>query len=71
MDDWSIDTRMWPRAAATAERLWSVRNLTDVNAAEGRLAHQGCRLLQRGISASPIRPANQYGFCYRPEMFRK
>ncbi len=68
VDDMNIDVRMWPRAGATAERLWSARNFTDVSltAAEGRLEHQSCRMAQRGIASGPIRPASVYGYCYMP-----
>jgi len=65
-DDAAIDTRMWPRACATAERLWSAKNLTSVDDAEPRIEHQRCRMLQRGIKASPIRPSSVYGYCYVP-----
>ena len=49
VDDTDIDVRVWPRASATAERLWSDATLRDLDAAEERIEHQRCRMVQRGI----------------------
>ena len=38
VDAETVDSRIWPRAAAIAERLWSPRELTDVNSMYDRLA---------------------------------
>lgn len=34
----TIDSRIWPRMAAVAERLWSPQNVTDVNSMYARMA---------------------------------
>lgn len=66
VDSASIHTRMWPRAAATAERLWSPASLRDTNAAAPRLTRMYCWLRRRGIASSPIRPSAVYGYCRLP-----
>jgi hexosaminidase len=35
----NIDSRIWPRMASIAERLWSSPNVTDVNSMYDRMAH--------------------------------
>lgn len=51
--------RVWPRAAAVAERLWSPAGVTDLEDASQRLADLRCRMLSRGIAAQSMGP----GFC--------
>jgi hexosaminidase len=46
----SIDSRIWPRAAAIAERLWSPRNVTDVDDMYRRLAVESLRLEVLGLT---------------------
>ncbi|KAF7401317.1 hypothetical protein HZH68_007137 [Vespula germanica] len=55
----NVHPRIWPRASATAERLWSeqAESLTD---ASRRLEEHACRMNRRGI---PAQPPNGPGFC--------
>ncbi|KAK3088217.1 hypothetical protein FSP39_016262 [Pinctada imbricata] len=54
VDGTNILSRLWPRASATAERLWSPRDVNDTEDAKYRLDQQRCRMLRRGIPAEPI-----------------
>lgn len=51
--------RLWPRASAAGERLWSSKNVTDLEDAYSRLFEHRCRMLKRGIAAQPL----YVGFC--------
>jgi hexosaminidase len=68
VSDLSIDTRIWPRAAAVAERLWSPplpagSTASDVTSADvARLNAHACRLQRLGVASSPVAP----GFCLLP-----
>jgi len=46
----NIDSRIWPRAAAVAERLWSSQDVTDVNSMYLRLENVSRRLDWLGLA---------------------
>ncbi|XP_051907130.1 beta-hexosaminidase subunit beta isoform X2 [Hippocampus zosterae] len=54
VDATNLTPRLWPRASAVAERLWSAENVTDVVDAYDRLSSHRCRMLERGIPAEPL-----------------
>eukprot|EP01116_Phalansterium_solitarium_P024359 TRINITY_DN8907_c0_g2_i1.p1 TRINITY_DN8907_c0_g2~~TRINITY_DN8907_c0_g2_i1.p1 ORF type:complete len:517 (-),score=129.53 TRINITY_DN8907_c0_g2_i1:147-1697(-) len=64
VDYTAFDVRVWPRAGAIAERLWSAQNITDPDVAVFRLGAQRCRMVRRGISAGPLFP----DFCVLSQM---
>ncbi|XP_013184113.2 beta-hexosaminidase subunit beta [Amyelois transitella] len=59
VDDSNVISRVWPRASAVAERLWSPITLTDsqqqdaLNDAVHRLEEHACRMNRRGVAAQP------------------
>lgn len=55
VDEAQIDSKIWPRAAAAAERLWSNPNLKD-GSAESRLYRHRERLISRGIKPEAVAP---------------
>ncbi|XP_058239393.1 beta-hexosaminidase subunit beta isoform X2 [Hemibagrus wyckioides] len=59
VDATNLTPRLWPRASAVAERLWSDENVKDVGSAYKRLIKHRCRMLRRGIPAEPL----FVGFC--------
>ncbi|XP_065222103.1 chitooligosaccharidolytic beta-N-acetylglucosaminidase [Planococcus citri] len=54
-DDSTLDNRLWPRASALAERLWT-NPTSDWRSAEARILTQRQRMLNRGIAADLIEP---------------
>lgn len=46
----TIDSRIWPRTAAIAERLWSNENVTDLNSLRQRLHTVSFRLEELGLT---------------------
>lgn len=70
VDASNIQSRMWPRACGAAERMWSDANFRDTDTVFNRLEAQRCRMVQRGIGAGPIRPADEVGFCPLPATSR-
>lgn len=53
-----INVRLWPRAAAIAEALWSGPGGNTTEALPRLLRHR-CRMRQRGVPVAPLQP----GFC--------
>ena len=46
----TIDSRIWPRTAAIAERFWSSENIIDINSLRKRLKNISFRLEELGIT---------------------
>lgn len=58
VDDRNLDSRVWPRASAIAERLWSEQRINDTVAARYRLDYQSCLLARKGIESGPSEPGD-------------
>ncbi|KAM6224336.1 beta-hexosaminidase subunit beta [Rhynchocyon petersi] len=54
VDATNILPRLWPRASAVGERLWSNRDVRNLQDAYNRLTQYRCRMVQRGIPAEPL-----------------
>ncbi|XP_026504923.1 beta-hexosaminidase subunit beta [Terrapene carolina triunguis] len=54
VDATNLTPRLWPRASAVGERLWSSKNVTNIRDAYNRLVKHRCRMLRRGIAAEPL-----------------
>ncbi|XP_041074974.1 beta-hexosaminidase subunit alpha-like [Polyodon spathula] len=55
VDATNLTPRLWPRAGAVGERLWSNEAQTsNLDTAYDRLTEFRCRLLRRGIQAQPL-----------------
>ncbi|XP_067107107.1 beta-hexosaminidase subunit beta isoform X3 [Osmerus mordax] len=54
VDATNLTPRLWPRASAVAERLWSSKDVTDVGDAYTRLVQHRCRMVGRGIPAETL-----------------
>lgn len=60
VDNTNILQRIFPRANAAAERLWSPEHVKDLGDAERRLEEHTCRMKSRGL---PAQPPNNPGYC--------
>ena len=60
VDGSEVIPRLWPRAAAVAERLWSSKDTRDVPSATHRISRQQCLMQGRGLRVEPI---NGPAFC--------
>lgn len=54
--NFKTDARIWPRAAALAERLWSDPITIDYDEAETRLNTHRKRLIDLGLTPDALRP---------------
>jgi len=66
VDDNNLDSRVWPRTAALAERLWTDPD-SDWRAAEIRFINHRQRLAKRGVRADRVQPQwchQNQGLCY-------
>lgn len=61
VDETNIQQRVWPRASATAEKLWSPSPISiNITETAQRLEEHTCRMRRRGI---PAQPPNGPAFC--------
>ncbi|XP_066589090.1 chitooligosaccharidolytic beta-N-acetylglucosaminidase [Prorops nasuta] len=66
VDSTSVDSRLWPRSAALAERLWAEPKSSWIHAEQRMLQHRE-RLVRRGIFADSLEPEwclQNQGSCY-------
>ncbi|XP_062942421.1 beta-hexosaminidase subunit beta [Cynocephalus volans] len=54
VDATNLTPRLWPRASAVGERLWSHKDVRDIEDAYDRLTKHRCRMVRRGIAAQPL-----------------
>lgn len=54
VDASDLEQTVWPKMGAIAERLWSPRNVVDIDDARVRIASFRCLLNRRGVAAAPI-----------------
>ena len=52
MDASDLETTVWPRLGAIAERLWSPRSTVNISTAHSRLMYFRCLLNERGVQSA-------------------
>eukprot|EP01060_Flectonema_neradi_P030945 TRINITY_DN458_c0_g1_i18.p1 TRINITY_DN458_c0_g1~~TRINITY_DN458_c0_g1_i18.p1 ORF type:complete len:520 (+),score=132.37 TRINITY_DN458_c0_g1_i18:61-1560(+) len=57
VDTSDIQSTIWPKMAAIAERLWSDKSVTSIDEATPRIRYFRCLLNRRGVAAAP--PSNK------------
>lgn len=57
VDQTNLESAIFPKAAAVAERLWSPATVTDLTDANQRLLIQRCRMVERGYNSAPVQPS--------------
>ncbi|VDK75487.1 unnamed protein product [Litomosoides sigmodontis] len=60
VDESNVISRLWPRASAVAERLWSSIETKSIEKAWPRLYEMQCRMVAQGY---PVQPAEGPGYC--------
>lgn len=63
IDEQTVESRLWPRASALAERLWTNPQVGNFSLAENRIVQHRHRLVQRGLGAERLKPE----FCRQNE----
>ena len=53
-DNTNVLGNLWPTASTVGERLWSSKNTTDFPHLFSRLFEMQCRMIHRGIPATPV-----------------
>ncbi|XP_011371137.1 beta-hexosaminidase subunit beta [Pteropus vampyrus] len=54
VDATNLTPRLWPRASAVGERLWSQKEIINIDNAYERLKIHRCRMVRRKIAAEPL-----------------
>lgn len=60
VNEFNLAPRVWPRASAVAEKLWSTNKSLPLAEVAKRLEEHTCRMNRRGI---PAQPPNGPGVC--------
>ncbi|KAL7647859.1 UNVERIFIED_CONTAM: hypothetical protein RMT77_001468 [Armadillidium vulgare] len=69
IDEQTLDAKLWPRASALSERLWTNPQIGNFSLAENRIVQHRHRLVQRGLGAERLKPEfcrQNEGECRKP-----